>query len=65
MRTFDQWWDETYAGKLGGRAIDLAFREVAHKAWYSRSEEIAQFVEDKFDFVGGEIVIAEAIREHE
>lgn len=32
--TFEQWWNATYAGKLGSlMPIELAFKEVAEKAW--------------------------------
>lgn len=58
MQTFEQWWEETYTGKLGLPPLELAFKEVACKAWFARTELVAQEVEDKFDFIGGEIVVA-------
>ena len=47
---------------IGGNAFSMArynekFAELLLK-------DVAQFVEDKFDFCGDEIIIAEKIREH-
>lgn len=38
--TFDSWWSANYAGKLGGVTIELAFKEVAEKAWNAGRFEV-------------------------
>lgn len=64
MKTFDQWWEETYRGRLGNGLIETSYKELAKEAWEYRTEAIAQYVEDKYDFVGGEIMVAEHIRQN-
>lgn len=43
--TFEQWWEVTYAGKLGLPPLELAFKEVAKKAWLAGRKE---FIDDSF-----------------